>query len=736
MLSGVLVTGSGSCRILLPRARRGLPSSILTLQLSRWFHRQKLNACRPVRYVRNTNGIIGLRYATTQSPPSLLLSKDAVAHLQSLLSETSRGTSSPGQAPNSGSDNADSFTPSVSDLYAGPLGGALLALQMGDTRTLLIQLKVLERMSREELQEAIAGFPRNTFTELFRALDLSRVVLDCDPNGFSHIPPGMVKKLNMFSSVDDWGVRRLYTRLLRRLLPLMSALQTAGHTLHMDEYMVLIRCASACGDLAGAKAIWQNMISGPALAWRNSETYTEYIKARFLTEPLYTSYQKTTRMVTPRNLHRSRLQLPEKSVERLDGLRLMVRAKMGLFGLNKEISHVEELTRALRGQLPAVRLFRTVIETQSFRLTEQLICAVMIALARDGSLRLIGTHVLERYFGIRTPHPFPPKRDSEGQKLGFSLGSPRIRPTTRLMRAIVEAYGSNAEISVAIQLIEHLSSTHNLPIPRDVWQDLLEWTYIMSVPPASTAWEIAKLHQKIPSPQAVEMVFNTMTSAPYNLTPSFGNYNILIRSLIGRYSDDLTPVLAYMREATALYHEHCREYEVSALEHLQHLRHGLHRSAVKRRFQVARSKKQRMWYDISAWCRMLLKRIPFSKDSPVPNPIIPDFIREFRPFLRNPVEYLTPTGRVSLSDPLIETFRVVTIGTTNLEIPMKNLNRVWVRKYLQVPKVAVLSSQSLAPFKTSSTKDPMKLLAPDRDSFVNFDEEVPPQSDEFDESRR
>ncbi|KAJ2986905.1 hypothetical protein NUW58_g4808 [Xylaria curta] len=272
-------------------------------------------------------------------------------------------------------------------------------------------------------------------------------------------------------------------------------------------------------------------------------------------------------MVTPRNLHRSRLQAHENAVRRLDALRLRVRSRKLRFGLNKEVGHVEELMRALRGHHPAVKLFRTVVGTHSFRLDESILCALMVALGRAGSLRFIGTQILEFYFGIKTPHPFPPKAEGERARvLKFSSEPPRIVPTARLMRAVVETYGSNAEIGVAVQLVEYLSNTYNIPISPDVWQDLLEWTYIMSSPPACTMWEMAGLYVKIPGPQAVEMIWNAMTSPPYNQIPTFKAYDILIRSLIPLHTDDFTPVLSRMREAVALYDAQCREYEATAFE--------------------------------------------------------------------------------------------------------------------------------------------------------------------------
>ncbi|KAI1755331.1 mitochondrial ATPase expression-domain-containing protein [Xylaria castorea] len=742
MLSGASMAENRGCRVLLQRAPRGTPSSTLTLRLRRCFHHHKasrlgashtfpLHASHHTnlssRYSRTIHSTPSFRWATSHPPPSLI-SQDAIALVQSLLSRSGTNVSpraEPFDQPHtSNAPFSDGLTAAHRDTTrtqpVDPFGEALQAMRNGDTRQLLFRLNVIERMSREELQDAAAKIPRTTFTEFFRALDPLRVARDCDPIDETHTPMGMFKMLNMESRIDDWGVRKLYIRLLQRLLLLMNALQDEGYTLHPEEYISLFRCAGACSDISGAGAIWNNLVSGPALAWQNSEMYTEYIKARFLTEPLYTNYQKITRMVTPRNLHRSRLVLTETRKRRLDHLRMRVRLRMSRLGLNKDQPHVEELMRTLRGNRPAVALFRTVVGIQSFRLDENIMCALLIALGRSGSLRFIGTEILQRYFGIRTPHPFPPEAEGEWARAlnTHSETTPRIMPTVRLMRAVVETYGSNAEIGVAVQLVEHLSNKYNIPIPPDVWQELLEWTYIMSTPPAATAWKYAGLHVKVPSLQAVEKIWNAMVSPPHNLLPTFKNYDLLIRSLIGRRSDNLTPALLHMRKAVALYDEQWRQYEAAVFEYTQHLRDGIISSTALLDFERARFKTQRMWYDVSLWCRMFLKRIPSSKNSPVPHPLVPGFIREFRPFLKNPVEYETPTGHVSLVDSAFETFKTTKTDTIMQDMRMKNLRGRWTIPRLRSFKVTVLSTHSLARFKESKLKDPLSLLSPQHDAFL------------------
>ncbi|TRX94416.1 hypothetical protein FHL15_004571 [Xylaria flabelliformis] len=727
MLSGVSMA----------RAPRGTPSSILTLRLRRCFRHHKasrlgasytspLDASHHTnfspRYSRTIHSTTSFRRATPHHPPSLI-SQDAVALVQSLLSHSDTNVSpeaKPFDQPHTSSTPFSDGPTSARRDNAGtqsvdPFGEALQAMRTGDTRRLL---DVIEGMGREDLQNAATTIPRTTFTEFFRALDPLRVAQDCDQIDENQTPVGMFKILNMESSIDDWGVRKLYTRLLRCLLILMSALKNAGYTLLPEEYISLFRCAGASSDISGAGAFWNDLVQGPARVWQNSKLYTEYIKARFLTEPLYTNYQKISRMVTPRNLHRSRMVIYEGRKRRLDHLRMRVRLRRAQFGLNKDQAHAEELMRALRGNGPAVSLYRMVVGRHSFRLDEDIMCALMIALGRSGSMRFIGTEILQKYFGIRTPHPYPPQPVGEwARALLNSHSEVRIRPTVRLMRAVVETYGSNSEIGIAVQLVEHLSNRYNIPVPPDVWQDLLEWTYIMSTPPASTAWETAGLHMKIPSPEAVEKFWNAITSPPYNHIPTFKNYDLLIRSLIPRCSDDLTPVLLHMRKAIALYNEQCRLYETAVFEYAHHLRDGISSSTVLLDFERARFKKQRMWYDISAWCRMLLKRIPSSKDSPVPHPLVPDFIQEFRPFLKNPVQYETPTGHVSLFDWGIETFKVSVTDVIVQNMPMKNYRGKWTTRRLRSFKVTILSRRSLARLEPSKLMDPLNLLAPRDDTF-------------------
>ncbi|KAI0378720.1 hypothetical protein F5Y04DRAFT_261451 [Hypomontagnella monticulosa] len=565
------------------------------------------------------------------------------------------------ESPNSTSTQTAS--PSTIDplkTLSNPFRRALTALQRRDTRFLIISLQRITKMREQELQDAFASIPRTTFTEFLRSLDPLCIARDVDPADQMNITPRVYQLLDMKYTVDVWGVRLLYIRLLQCMLDLVAALKASGHTLLMEEYIYLIRCAGAASDPKGAKWLWQEMDRAGTTHWRHSEAYAEFISARFLTRPLYSGYDKTRRMVTPRNLHRSRLKLSRGRVKRLYKLVFRHRLKRLKFGLNKDVTHAEEIMRMLRKKLPALRILWR-ITADNHTISEPLLCSVMIALGRAGYLRYIGTRILDQWFGICMTHglTWDPEKGAgrDGAALGrteISAKPPVIRPTVRLMEAIVETYGSNGEIAIAFQLVDFISTTYGIPIPSSIWRELLEWTYIMTCPPASTAWGYAGMSSKISSHSAIEAIWSTMTSAPYNIEPEFEQYDIIIRNLLARHH--FSKVIPLIREATNFYDAQCQEYTEAVLEYVQVVRDGLGAGASLHRYEKARFKKAKMHYDIQKWCGKFLAGVrSYSIDNPLTTAVVPDFIHEFRPYIPNPAKYRTSTGYVNLHDPSRET---------------------------------------------------------------------------------
>ncbi|KAI1393192.1 uncharacterized protein F4822DRAFT_423656 [Hypoxylon trugodes] len=558
----------------------------------------------------------------------------------------------------------------TAEQFSNSFQRALDALQRRDTRRLLMHLQRISLMDDLELQEAVDMLPRTTFTEFFRSLDPMSVAKYADPTDGTYVSPGMYQTLNMDSFIDDWGVRKLYTGLLQRMMALVVALKASGQILQVEEYRYLLRFAGAASDPAGARWLWNEMVRTDTANLRHSEIYLEYIAARFLTRPMYTGYDKTRMMVQPRNLHRTRIKLDHSYVYKLDRLRLNTRLKRLYFGLNKDVRNAEDIMRQMRKNRPLTRLIYRLIR-DGYPMDENLLCAFIVGLGRAGSLRFIGSHMLHKYFGIRMKKlTYEEEAESQAGSKELEIKQEKyiVRPTVRLMQTVAETYGGNAEIVTAIRLVVHISETFSIPIPRSVWQDLLEWTYVMSTPPASTAWKHADMRFKIPDSTTMELIWNAMVA--HNVEPGFEQYNIRIRDLIGR--SQFSKILPMMRRAIKFYNAHCQEYEDAVFEYVRMIRDGVRLSETVHRYEQARFKKATMYADIQNWCSQYLNNIrSFNHENPLVTVAVPEFIEEFRDFIPNPARYKTAAGYVSIVDPAREIQRRVKNRRLSMSIPIR-----------------------------------------------------------------
>ncbi|OTB02241.1 hypothetical protein M426DRAFT_322822 [Hypoxylon sp. CI-4A] len=574
-----------------------------------------------------------------------------------------------------------------------PFRKALEALQQRDTRRLLIYLQRISVMEEAEMHEAVAALPRTTFTEFLRSLDPLCVARDVDPTNNAHISFGMYQTLNMDSVIDIWGIRKLYTQLLQRMLALVTALKASGQILLVEAYTYLLRCAGAASDPTGAKLLWRDMDQTKITDWRQTEAYVEFLSARFLTKPLYTGFDKVRRIVDPRNLHKSRILLRTSRIHKLDRLRFNIRRRKLRFGLNKETDHAEDMMRKFRKNRSATRLFQKML-INGLWVTEPQLCAAIIAFGRAGSLRFISSRILARYFGIRMRRLTYQENilsQTPQEKNQVDVVPYRIRPTTRLMQAIVETYGSNGEIAIAFQLVDHISKIHRIPIPLSIWQDLLEWAHIMNSPAASTAWKLAGMHSKIANGSVVELIWEAMVS--HRIQPGFEQYNILIRNLLGRHQ--FSKARPLMGDAIDAYRNQCQQYEQALFVYVQMLRDGVRVSEIVHRYEQARFTKAKMFYDIQMWCRQFLSHFHvFKPDTTLAN-VVPDFIHEFQEFVPNQARYRTATGYVTLFDPARVDVYGIVAEHLPLDVPVWQKGK-WVLQRVNQRKLSVLSRNSMA----------------------------------------
>ncbi|KAJ1337416.1 Mitochondrial ATPase expression [Microdochium nivale] len=553
------------------------------------------------------------------------------------------------------------------------------AVQLGDTRRALIYLRQIVQLSPHDLQAGIVALPRTFFTEVFKLLDPTELAHTADASAGVHIPRRMQTRLNLMGTVDDWGVRKLYPRLLDRLLTLAEAIRAGGYKLNNDEIHCLLRCAGAAGEPDTASQIWHSMVSAQTTDSRNSITYTEFIRAKFLTEDLYNSWNKQNRVVIPRNLHRSRLLLSKRRVVWLDRLRYPLSINKGLVGTNKTTAHVEDQMRAMRKVGPVRRLFAEV-QVKGIPMTSCLTAAFIIAFGRAGSLRFIEHELLFKLYGLDIPQLVVSGTRKTAKLKSTPLHAnseiPRLAVDGyRLMDAVVEAFGSNGEITIAFQLLERISEVYTIGIPRKTWTDLLEWTHIMESRPISNMWAGAGLQSKIPTSLAVEFIYDQMRAQDPPIKMDFKLYGIMIRANLGK--GRRRKALVFMREAAAQYRAAREIYDQNGFDYIQSLRDGALSNSTISRYEKSRFLLQASWYSLQMWCDAFLTDFrPLARvDNKEACSDIPAFIEEFREFCPNPARYRTPTGFVILADPASEMAKNVLVGHRTLDISYRGVDK-------------------------------------------------------------
>lgn len=502
------------------------------------------------------------------------------------------------------------------------------------------------------IQDTIASLPQNTFSELLRSLDpVNYVSKELDPAAGIHVGPGVTQYTDLGRSIDEFGVRRIYLWLLRRLVAAAQLRTEAGHGLLQSDYKILLRCAGAASDLHMAKKIWQLMEGRGQISLRDGDAYNEFVKARFLTDALYTQFDMARFRVSPVNMHKQKIWLSSDQLTKIRKLRYNILAQQGhRFGQNRYTPEkAEGLVRVLRKTKPVRKVFLKIVN-DGVAIDEKLLCSAMVAFARNGAMQFIRELILFKYWRIKV-HVAKETREVtvSGGTTVYKPDSP-MHPTVRLLDAVVESFGCNAEITTAFKVLDFISRRYNIPIPDSTWSKLLEWTYVQSSRPASTEWKLAGWPEKMVQPDAVQMVWDTMTSEPYNVRPGFNGHIILIKSLLsqGRLKDAMHRML----ELQPIYSKALVDLEAAFFEHAHTSRLGVDTAQSLRRWLRARTRKQTMWYAIQTCCWILFKRVRSNRvDDVMTARLVPQLVDAFRPFFARSVRYRTATGVVEIKNP-------------------------------------------------------------------------------------
>ncbi|KAK3180291.1 hypothetical protein K4F52_008377 [Lecanicillium sp. MT-2017a] len=507
--------------------------------------------------------------------------------------------------------------------------------------------------AHEQAVQQLQELSPSTFSEILRSLD--PLIPSHDVAHGLNVTLGDSQYTDARKLVNEFGVRMHHRNVLQGMYMLLQVRSLSDKELLPADYEVLLRCAGAGVDYQAAKDFWTAMASSGQQKQRTSKTWAEFIKARFLLEPLYYQYDRSRVAVLARDQYSNRAPMPMAKLKRLDNLRLSINA-LKPEPWNRRYDEPEEDLR---------RLFRRRTDFRAYKshwiralyygheMDEELLAASMIAFSRSSSLERIKTLILGNYYGIeiRESESKNPEETTITGGLDIPHASP-LRPTARLLNAIVEAFGSMSHISLCTKLLHFVSSRYNIPIPAETWSNLLSWTYLCQSKPYQRMRKIQGPYASTTVRAAdVRHVWDTMTSAPYNIQPTFADYNIYIKTLIAQRS--LTRALAAITEhiiphyrAAAAAHEAALRDEILQTSAIGHTP----ARAATRRLRAGVLKDHthaRTTYLFTQLFKSASAQRT-QREGPVSRVFIPDLVRDYGEFLPPSIKYRTAQGVAEL----------------------------------------------------------------------------------------
>ncbi|KAI6865441.1 hypothetical protein KC338_g5066 [Hortaea werneckii] len=443
----------------------------------------------------------------------------------------------------------------------------------------------------------IRSLPETTFTQILTLLAPSRT-LGSHIEAHSSISPALTTKLHITPLGD---IVSDYSELLSNLLQIrwaQSTDQPATHPVTLTQYNLLLRSAATLGNRALALRIWKKMTtqtdhpSFPNAVVPDIESYNALMSAVTFNRQLNAPTRHRYRVI-PFHMHARNPDVVREADRgaAFKGYSVSPASSSSSSGTGGE---------GVRGRI--LRMLQGLL-AQGVTANEETWRVVILAAAREGDLGTV-EKVMGKVWGVEVGRIGMEEEGEEGRgeeggskkDVGKGAGAkPKktakggdgkdsnpdnfirypstspLHPTPSLLTTLAHAYGINNAIPTALKVIDHFSRCYALSIPHATWSELLEWTFVLSVPrTGQKAHHDGTRAGQLPL-SAVGDLWETMTAATptkmkadreeegvgvgerkgYNVQPDMRMYDYLVKNLVLR---DMGPeILERMREGRSLY---------------------------------------------------------------------------------------------------------------------------------------------------------------------------------------
>ena len=382
-------------------------------------------------------------------------------------------------------------------------------------------------------EEEIANLPGPVFSEILRSVDPFLTASQDIAHGM-YISFGETRATNVGQLINEYGIRSQYHRVFAALVPLVYIRARSPNGYLEPDQQVVMRCAGATMDRTAVNFAYHHLVGHEKTVGRTSKTFTEFLKALFVVDPLYWHYDRAMVAVQPRDRHSVMLPLRKRNLLELDRLRFSINSRMlepwGRVPSDESLSLGRVLRR--RRTRKGFHAYFSAAVRRGLAVDEEVLCVALVAYARAFSYHIIHERILALYYGITIHQTDTPGLFEVTGGHNFHPEDP-IRPTARLLDAIVEAFSTMGQIGLALRLVDFVSRRYDTPIPSSTWSNLLGWTYVLGSK-LMTLMNKLSGREKFGTVQIgdTSLVWDIMTSEPYNVAPGFAEYDWYIRGLI------------------------------------------------------------------------------------------------------------------------------------------------------------------------------------------------------------
>lgn len=371
--------------------------------------------------------------------------------------------------------------------------------------------RLLDEASPERLLTWLAAHPEgHAFTASATQEEFGKAFCALDPAVL--VGPFVRAQRYLGRATDsDWELsfRRSLVHRLRlfaaKIDEILMRRREFGAKLTLDICRHALRCAAAVGDVRVADHVWKELMQSAGVE-PDIACYNAHLDAHMWNLAYSEAARKSLRNTT-RNLKLRSYQNRPKS----------------LMGYSVS-TQTPEPDWTLRSRTLAI--FQSITD-QGLVTDEETFVNLILGLGRSADLPGVNS-ILKSVWNIDVD-ALEAYDEEELESPTYYDETHPLRPTAKLLFAIVHSYSINHRVDKAWNLLDYISRNYALSVPGYVWDELIEWTFVLSIPRSKAKKLQGQLEGKIHL-REVENLFNTFTDKPHSVQPSPIAIDLLARS--------------------------------------------------------------------------------------------------------------------------------------------------------------------------------------------------------------